>query len=194
MRLFIGVDLPEDLKNRAAAAASRLRERIARVAPEARVRWVMPSNLHVTVWFLGEVREPRIEALIDALKKPLAARSFILEVAGAGAFPPSGPPRGIWFGLEAGRDGLAAIHDELRLRLIPLGFEPEKRPYAPHVTIARIKTKDVRPAEAASMRRALRDATGDLGTCEVRSATLFASRATQTGSQYEALLQLPLAP
>lgn len=192
MRLFIGIELPESVKTAAARVGERLRIRIARDAPGAALRWTPPANLHITIWFLGEVPEPRVEALAASLKEPLEARPFTLRVAGAGAFPQSGPPRAIWLGLVAGAEELIAVHDELRPRLMPLGFEPEKRPFSPHLTIARVK--EVRSPGAAAVRRVLREATGDVGTCEVRSATLFASRATQTGSQYEALLQLPLAP
>ena len=188
MRLFIGIELPDALKSSAAAAANRVRERVARAAPGAQVRWVAPSNLHITIWFLGEVREPRVEALAASLKEPLDTRPFTLRVGGAGAFPPSGPPRAIWLGLVAGREGLVAVHYQLRPRLMPLGFEPEKRQYSPHLTIARVK--DVRPPDAAAMRRALRENDDDVGECEVLSATLFVSRPTRTGSQYEG--QLPI--
>jgi 2'-5' RNA ligase len=191
MRLFIGIELPDALKSSAAAAANRVRERVARDAPAAQVRWVAPFNLHITIWFLGEVREPRVEALAASLKEPLDARPFTLRVGGAGAFPPSGAPRAIWLGLVAGREGLVAIHDRLRPRLTPLGFEPETRPFSPHLTIARVK--DARPGDGATMRRALWEATDDVGECEVVSATLFASRPTPTGSQYEAMLRVTLS-
>lgn len=190
MRLFIGIELPDDLKRRAAAAAARVRERIGRAAPESRVRWVEPANLHITIWFLGEVPEPRVEALVASLTEPLEARRFTLRVAGAGAFPQSGPPRAIWLGLAAGVEGLRAVHDQLKLRLSPLGFEPEKRPFSPHLTIARVK--DVRPLDAAVMRRILREVDDPVGECEIRSATLLVSRPTPTGSQYEALVSIPL--
>ena len=190
MRLFIGIELPDTLKKSAAAAATRVRERIVRAAPKARVRWVEPAHLHITIWFLGEVPEPRVEPLVAALKKPLDTRPFTMRVAGAGAFPPSGPPRAIWLGLPTGREGLLAVHDQLRPRLSPLGFEPEKRQFSPHLTIARVK--EVRPPDAAAMRRALQGIDDDVGECEVLSATLFVSRPTPTGSQYEVLLPIHL--
>jgi RNA 2',3'-cyclic 3'-phosphodiesterase len=191
MRLFIGIELSDALRSSAAAATNRVRERIASAAPAAQIRWLPPANLHVTIWFLGEVREPRAEALAASLKQPLSARPFTLRVGGAGAFPPSGAPRAIWLGLAAGRDDLVAIYDELGVRLSPLGFAPEKRPYSPHVTIARVK--DVRPADAAALRRLLRDTGEDVGQCGIASVTLFASRPTPTGSTYEAIRRVILA-
>jgi RNA 2',3'-cyclic 3'-phosphodiesterase len=190
MRLFIGIELPNALKTRAGAAAARVRERVERAAPSAKVRWIVPANLHITIWFLGEVREPQGEALIASLKKPLDERPFTLRIGGAGAFPPSGAPRAIWLGIVAGREALVAIHDGLRPRLEPLGFEPEKRPYSPHLTIARVK--DIRPQDAAAIRRVLREDDDGVGEGDVVSATLFVSRLTSTGSRYEVLLPILL--
>lgn len=155
------------------------------------MRWVPPGNLHITIWFLGEVNEPRVEALVTSMKEPLETQSFTLRVAGAGAFPQSGAPRAIWLGLVAGREGLVSIHDQLRPRLLPLGFEPEKRPFSPHLTIARVK--DIRPSHTPVLRKVLRDVDDDVGECQVASATLFRSRPTPTGSEYEALGRVPLA-
>jgi RNA 2',3'-cyclic 3'-phosphodiesterase len=191
MRLFVGIELSDALKSSAAEAANRVRERIARDAPGPQMRWIPPGNLHITIWFLGEVNEPRVDALLALAKEPLDARPFPLRIGGAGAFPPSGAPRAVWLGLVAGREGLVAVHDRLRPRLLPLGFVPEKRPYSPHLTIARVK--DIRPSHAAALRKVLRDADDDVGECQVASATLFRSRPTPTGSQYEALGRVPLA-
>jgi 2'-5' RNA ligase len=190
MRLFIGIELPDALRNSASAAANRLRERVDRSAPSAKVRWIPSSNLHITIWFLGEVREPRVESLVASLKKPLDVQPFTLLVGGAGAFPPSGAPRAIWLGVASGREGLIAIHERLGSRLAPLGFQPETRQFSPHLTIARVK--DIRPPERSAMRNALREDPGEIGGCEVASATLFVSRTTSIGSQYEVLLRIGL--
>ncbi len=128
MRLFIGIELPDVLKNAVSAVASRVREDTARVAPDAQIRWIPTSNLHITVWFLGEVREPQVEPLVASLTPPLDARAFTLRIGGGGAFPQSGPPRAIWLGLASGREGLIAVHEQLRGRLELLGFAPEARP------------------------------------------------------------------
>ena len=55
--------------------------------------------------------------------------------------------------------------------------------YSPHLTIARVK--DIRPSHAAALRKVLRDADDDVGECQVASATIFRSRPTPTGSQYQ---------
>jgi 2'-5' RNA ligase len=190
MRLFVGVELSDDLRDRASRVAARLRRDAERAAPEAAVRWVDAGNLHITVWFFGEVREPRDQALSAALERPLDAPPFSLRVSGAGAFPPSGAPRAVWLGLAAGREGLFAVHDALRDRLAPIGYQPEGRAYSPHLTIARVK--DVGKEDGATLRRILREATDDVGGCEVRHATLFRSRTSPSGSRYEVLKRIEL--
>ena len=191
MRLFIGIELPDVLKNTVAAVVSRVREDIARAAPEAQIRWVPPANLHITVWFLGEVREPRVEPLVASLTPPLDARSFTLRIGEGGAFPQSGAPRAIWLGLLSGREELVAVHEQLRGRLVPIGFAPEARPYSPHLTIARVK--EVRPQDARVIRGLLGEVATDVGGCEVQCATLFVSRPTRTGANYEPLSRVQLA-
>jgi 2'-5' RNA ligase len=191
MRLFIGIELPDVLRDNVSAVASRVREDIVRATPDAQIRWVPPAHLHITVWFLGEVREPRVESLVASLTPPLDTRSFTLRVGGGGAFPRAGAPRAIWLGLMDGREGLIAVHEQLRGRLVPLGFAPEARPYSPHLTIARVK--DARPPDGRAMRDLLGEVAADVGECEVRFATLFVSRPTRTGAQYEPLCRVQLA-
>lgn len=190
MRLFIGIELPEHVRQAAASVAADLRHDIRRAAPRTVARWVPAGNLHITVWFLGEVQDADTEALIRALKEPLGTGPVPLEIAGAGAFPPSGPPRATWLGLTEGVSGLVAVHDQLRDRLTPLGFEPEKRAYSSHLTIARVK--EAPRAEVPAIRRVLRDARFEPIRCTVTHATLFRSRTLPDGSQYEALLRVPL--
>jgi 2'-5' RNA ligase len=190
MRLFLGIDLPDAVTHAAAAITDRLRARVEHEAPQARLRWVPADNLHVTVWFLGEVREPAIDPLFAALKRRLAVPPFDLHVAGTGAFPPAAAPRVLWLGLPSGREGLIAIHDQLRPVLAPLGFTPEERSYNPHLTIARVK--DVSRPDAAIIRRILAETVADAGGCRVDAVTLFRSRTSPHGAQYERLLRVPL--
>jgi RNA 2',3'-cyclic 3'-phosphodiesterase len=190
MRLFLGIDLPDAVTHAAAAIADRLRARVDREAPQARLRWVPPDNLHVTVWFLGEVREPAADQLVAALKRGLTVPCFDLRVAGSVAFPPPPAPRVLWLGLPSGREGLIAIHDRLRPVLTPLGFTPEERTYNPHLTIARVK--DISRPDAVIVRRILAETAADAGSCRVDAVTLFRSRTSSHGAQYERLLRVPL--
>ena len=100
------------------------------------------------------------------------------------SFPRSGAPRVAWLGLPEGRPELIAVYQRLRPRLVSLGFEPEKRPYDPHLTIARVK--DVPRQEVAAVRGILAETTADAGDCRVDAVTLFRSRLSPRGAQLRA--------
>ena len=121
MRLFVGLEVDEAVRGRAAAIA----DAAARVLSDSLVvRWVPPENLHVTLWFLGELAETRAAAVLAALDQGFPFPSFSLGLGGLGAFPSSGIPRVVWLGVRDGTDSIANIHGEIAARLQPLGFAP----------------------------------------------------------------------
>jgi RNA 2',3'-cyclic 3'-phosphodiesterase len=189
MRLFLAIELSREVLAAAAAATARLEKDIGRAAPRATLRWIPAENLHITLWFFGEVREADFASL-QAAMTGIHVPPFELRIAGAGAFPPSGDPRVLWFGVPTGRDQLIAVYDQLRARLTALGFEPERRAYSPHLTVARVK--DVRRADAGVLRGILARSGVDAGSCQVGAVTLFRSRTSPHGAQYERLLRVPL--
>lgn len=181
MRLFIAVELDEAIRKNAAAIGERL---AAALGPAARhgVSWVAPANMHLTVRFLGEVREAVAEELRGRLSRPLRTPAFRLSVSGLGAFPPSGPPRVFWLGLTEGAQDLALVHDEVEERLEGLGFEKEDRPFRAHLTLARVK------APLGPVRQVLASiGQADAGSCTVSQVTLFQSRLSPRGATYTAL-------
>jgi RNA 2',3'-cyclic 3'-phosphodiesterase len=190
MRVFIGVDLPDDVRATAGEISARVQARMRGGASGASIRWIDPANLHVTLWFIGEVDDTRLAQIRQAASEPLRTRAFRLRFAGLGAFPPSGVPRVLWIGIESGVEQLQSLHAELQPRLAALGIEGEPRPYSPHLTIARIK--EIRRSDANSLRAGLNLAVEPFGA-PVTAVTLFQSRQSPRGSQYEPLLRVPLA-
>jgi len=175
----------------AAACADRLRARLEHAGAARGIRWVPQGNMHLTVWFLGEVSDARAGAVLEALQPPMAVPPFELQVAGFGAFPPSGPPRVLWMGVRRGLQALARLHEEVGARLQPWGFPPEARAYSAHLTIARIKEPPHGAARAA-LRHAARLEAGDAGMCWIDHLTVFRSRTAPAGAAYEPLLRVPL--
>lgn len=190
MRLFVGVELDDAVRAAAAETAERLRERLKRRRADVTARWVEPANLHITLWFIGEVADGRAAAVTTVVEAPFATPAFLLSVKGCGAFPATGPPRIFWLGVAAGGGPMTRIHEELEGRLTSIGFEAEKRPYSPHVTIARVK--ELRRKAARQAREALAAVPGDCGTCRIEAVTLFRSSTSPKGSRYEPLLRVPL--
>jgi 2'-5' RNA ligase len=187
MRLFVAVEIGAPVRRAALATIDELRERTARLAPRARMTWLTDERLHITVRFIGHVDDARGEAIRIALEAPLDAPSFDLTVEGIGAFPPRGAPRVFWAGLTAGREGLLRLERSVSARLAEL-VPAEDRPYAPHLTLARVK-------EPAGLARAsLFDGLTDrlLGRVRVEAITLFESRLSSKGPTYLPLLQTML--
>jgi 2'-5' RNA ligase len=96
-----------------------------------------------------------------------------------------------WIGVTDGRGSMGQLYQEVKARLIPWGFEAEKRPYSPHVTIARVK--DAGRGTARQVREALAAVPANCGSCRVRAVTLFRSQQSPHGSRYEPLLRVPLS-
>jgi 2'-5' RNA ligase len=188
MRLFIGVELDDEVKRRAAAIADALR---ARLGPRVEARWIPPANLHITLWFIGEVTDERATAIVDAVERPFAVRAFDLALGGAGAFPPSGAPRVLWIGVRSGQDSMTRLYEELAARFAPLGMDPERRAYSAHLTIARVKAWPAR-ATRDEGRAVLRELPADAGRCRITAVTVFRSRLSPKGAAYEPLLRVPL--
>ncbi len=184
MRLFIGIELDGEVKARAAAIADALRGKLGR---RVAARWIAPENLHVTLWFIGEVAEDRAVAITEVVRAPFLVPGFAVEIRGLGAFPPHGAPRVFWIGVARGQDSMVALYDELARRLQPLGFEPERRAYSAHLTIARVQECRFR-----DVRNVLGDLEADAGGCRISHVTMFRSRLSPKGAAYEPLLRVPL--
>jgi 2'-5' RNA ligase len=190
MRIFVGIELPVAVRAAAVEEADLLVATLSREVPALKLRWVSPASLHLTLWFLGEVSEERTESVRAALMPPWRTGAFSLALGGAGVFPEAGLPRVLWLGLREGAQGCRALHEELRERLGPLGFVAERRPFAVHLTVARVK--EARRADLARIRACLAavGAVAEAGT--VDRVTLFRSLLSPDGSQYEPLLHVPL--
>ncbi|MBI3047050.1 MAG: RNA 2',3'-cyclic phosphodiesterase [Acidobacteria bacterium] len=188
MKLFVAVEIDPAVVDRVAACGEELRRRSARAA-RARITWVPSDRLHVTLRFIGEVDEPRAQAIQAALRPALPAAPFDLTIEGVGSFPGQGPPRVLWAGIACGLDALRAIEAEVSARLDRCGIPREPRPYHPHVTLARVR-------EAGGLRAAqwLEGLGGrQFGRSRVNAITLFQSRPSPQGHVYVALQRTVLA-
>lgn len=190
MRLFIGIDLPDAVRRAALDRIAELRARVERAAPRGAMRWVSPGNLHVTIWFLGEVPEATVPQVAAALGGPYRQASFRLEPGAADLFPSATRPRVISVGMASGAEKLGALHREVGERLVPHGFVPEHREYSAHLTLARIK--ELRPAERRAVHTALARPLAPFEAFDVTALTLFRSRLSPHGARYESLLRVPL--
>ncbi len=176
MRLFVAIELPERVRTAVEDVTARLRSSLPRA------RWVRAGNLHLTLVFLGEVEESSLARFADALGSALAGHSpFRLQLTGSGCFPGSGRARVAWIGLADSREVLAVQAAVASAAQAAVGLEPERRPYRPHLTVARCAP----PWPAAAGRRWSRAVPGALAEAfRVDSIALVRSRLGPAGPSY----------
>lgn len=102
-----------------------------------RAKWVSKDHLHVTIRFLGEIEASAVEGLQAGLREAASAGGpFSVQIAGVGTF--GHPARVLWAGLEP-PDELEALAAAVEEAVVRTGVPPEERPFAAHLTIARLK-------------------------------------------------------
>lgn len=188
MRLFVAVGLPAAAAAAAAELGASLRQRVTRLAPHARLAWVAPDRMHLTVRFLGEVDPGRVPAIAAALADPFAIPAFVLSLGLPGVFPARGAPRVVWVGVDEGRTALVAVEQEMSGRLERAGIAREERPFSPHLTLARVREPG--GLRAADLLAGVGAPRGGRGI--VDAITLFESRLSPQGPTYTALQRTPL--
>jgi RNA 2',3'-cyclic 3'-phosphodiesterase len=180
MRLFTGLDLPE-------AVGASLTGVVARLRPTARIAWSPPQNLHVTTKFIGEWPEAKLDALRAALGALASRPAIEVLVRRLGYFPNPRGPRTFWCGVEAqGLDALARETDEATATL---GIPAERRPFSPHLTLARIKE----PCDMSRLDAAIAALPSvEFGRFTAGSFFLYRSELRPSGSVYTKLAEFPL--
>jgi RNA 2',3'-cyclic 3'-phosphodiesterase len=134
LRTFIAIEIPDGVKKEMAKAQEQLKQ------SGADAGWVRPEGIHLTLKFLGEVLEAKIDEVKSTLARTAGAMSrFRLEIARAGAFPSSKNPRVVWLGVSGDIDKLEALWSSVEDSMAAIGFEREDRAFSPHLTLARIK-------------------------------------------------------
>lgn len=178
VRLFVGVELPEDVRERLASLCGGV--------PGA--RWVPPENLHLTLRFIGEVAGGEADDIYHALAA-VRPRAFNISLSGVGHFETGNEVRQLWVGVERNAE-LIALRDRVESALVRIGLEREKRRFTPHVTLARLKDTPLHRASAFLQHHALFRA----GPIAVDHFTLFSSFLQGTGAIYTAEADYLLQP
>jgi 2'-5' RNA ligase len=146
IRTFICIEVPKSIKEQ----IGTLQQTAG--GHDAKISWVKPSNIHLTLKFLGDVTATRIPAVSSAVERAARlSRTFEIEVGGAGCFPSANRPRVIWVGLTAVPDGLVRLHALIEEELAGEGFAPDTRKFSPHLTIGRVRLPKNAPRVAEDL-------------------------------------------
>lgn len=107
---------------------------------DARINWVSPQNLHITLKFFGDTPTEMLDPVAEALQRTAANfPPFSFSVKGCGTFGSKKEPQVIWLGIQ-NADLLVELYHNLNKHLAPLGFVPDKKIFIPHLTIGRVKS------------------------------------------------------
>jgi RNA 2',3'-cyclic 3'-phosphodiesterase len=184
VRTFLAIRVGDEV----AAAIYRLIEELR--APNDGVAWARRDKLHVTLKFLGAaIDSARLVPLAEAVEAVSnTAAVFQVRTRGLGAFPNLRRPRVLWTGLES--QALIRLATQIEDAAAHLGFERAGRPWAPHLTIARIRD----PRRVRSLLGRLQAAhQSEFGESRVGEIALYRSHLSSNGSTYEPLASFPLS-
>ncbi len=108
-----------------------------------RVKWVEPHNIHITLKFLGEAEVNELEAIKKAVADSASSfGAFEVTLQECGVFPNMRAPRVFWIGINDPQKRLTTLAAKIDSNMTPLGFDPEKRAFSPHLTLGRVKEED----------------------------------------------------
>jgi 2'-5' RNA ligase len=177
LRLFIALLFPERIKNELGKLIEDLRPR------GQGIKWVEPENIHLTLKFIGEVRENKVDRISQALEEVLAGKEkFEGRVTNCGGFPNLRNPRVLWVGLD-GAEPAVTMAKEINHKLIPIGIKSEKRGLSPHLTMGRVKKR----SDLSALASYIESLNFDAGPVILDRVALVKSTLTPSGPIYENL-------
>jgi len=182
VRLFVGLEIPAAVGDNLAALIKEFRELSSQVA-DKRPRWVRPENLHVTLKFIGEVAETKLDGIRAALSTVQTDARLELRFHGLGFFPNENRPTVFWTGLDASPN-LQTLAGGIDCALATQGIAEEQRAFVPHLTLARFDP----PGLHEKLRVAIqKNRARDFGSFQAREFHLIESRLKPSGAEYTTL-------
>ncbi len=132
VRTFIAIEIHPDIQRYLGQIQSHLRE------TGADIKWVKPSNIHLTLKFLGEIPEDQVKNAQKILNDIVPSHpSYSLKLKQLGAFPKIDRPKIIWIGIEQGMDETMQLAKDIEESFFKEGFPKDDKPFSPHITLGR---------------------------------------------------------
>ena len=187
-RLFIAIELPQP----AITALTTLQKQL-RDTPS--IRWVKPTQMHLTLQFLGDVKVTELDRLIAAMNRTIPQNpAFSLNIDGLGAFPNIKRPRVIWAGVKGELKQLTRLYQSTVDATQTIGIQPENRPFNAHLTLGRanqkVRSQDYKQISEVLTRYQLQ--IGRLATISVEQVSLIRSQLKPGGPTYTNLAEIKL--
>ena len=184
MRLFIALEILPAVRHNLATLLDSMR------AITKEPRWVRAENLHVTLKFLGEVAETKVDAVRHALGEIRSDETVALDFRGLGFFPNEKHPRVFWAGMAASPN-LKTLAGDIAGAMERLGIPREKREFSPHLTLARFE----RPRLPEALRKLIAEnLQREFGSLITNEFHLIQSKLKPTGAEYTTVATFQFAP
>ncbi len=134
IRSFIAVDIPNDIKDKIAEIQMELQPILPKVS------WVKPSNIHLTLKFLGDVASNQIPSIEDAIRHVVKDQQpFNMKIGSIDAFKNFSQPKVLWFDIATDPTPIVRLTENLNSSLNRFSSPKESRKFIPHLTIARMR-------------------------------------------------------
>jgi RNA 2',3'-cyclic 3'-phosphodiesterase len=135
IRSFIAIELPQEVRQALASLQAKLKS-----AGNIPVRWVDPGSIHLTLKFLGDIDSGSTNKIAETMAEASSViHPFNIAVSGTGVFPNPARVQIVWVGLTGELERLNQLQKRIEDGLELLGFKAERRPFTPHLTIARVR-------------------------------------------------------
>jgi 2'-5' RNA ligase len=179
MRLFVSIELPQEIKRNLEKVQSQLRSLI-------KAKWTAPEQFHLTLKFLGETPDAQLPQITDALSTVRFEIPIALQLRGIVCFPPHGPIRIIAAAMSDETGACAELQSQIDQACHRAGFPLEGRRWTPHVTIGRVKERT-----SAAARTAVTAVNLPQVQFEIDEFYLMESRLDQIGPTYIRVATFP---
>jgi 2'-5' RNA ligase len=186
VRLFVALEIPAAVRDNLAALLKELRDLFTPLGGK-RPRWVRPENLHVTLKFIGEVENAKVDGIGAALATVHAQAPIDLQFRGLGFFPNEIRPTVLWTALGTSTN-LQTLARDIDGALATQGIAKEKRAFIPHLTLARFAL----PGLHEDLRIAIeKHSERNFGSFQAREFHLIESKLKPLGAEYTSLQSYP---
>jgi 2'-5' RNA ligase len=181
-RTFVCLELPASIR----AQAESLQGRLAGLSEK--IRWVNPTNLHLTLRFLGEISRSQVDTVCLAVRTAAShVDAFSIRLSGTGCFPSPRRPRAFWVAVATASD-LTRLFEAVERELLSAGFPRETRPFSPHLTLGRVRVDKY----SGRVGEALAGAEFDAPPFLVTEVTVMKSDLKNSGAVYTPIAKVRL--
>ena len=135
IRTFIAVEIDSQTKQKISDLIASLKK------SNADVKWVTKDQMHLTLKFLGNIEQNKVQEISDVLKSIAGNfKPFSISLSAIAGFPNLNRPKVIWLGIEKGAENLKKLNELIETGLEKIGFRKESREFNPHLTLGRVRT------------------------------------------------------